>query len=354
MRKGAVRLGLGTRLSYDGELVEVVDMLSTSAGNEVVLRGLSGRRVWRRVAVRELLRSEDTRVLPVGQIDETDEEQGKSIGVILAELTDQERDEVLQRAEHIRELLTGYRSGHAELARPDEPRKQYHPRRAPGRPTVYQHAVLRTPTSVPAVHRVRGRGGSDLTGKVTAVFTNEMPYRLRRPTGKTSSRPTDTCALEWCALADALRGRNWQIFGQHPPCQQTSISAYFYTPVRAVFITALGALGACLIIYRGNSITENIVLNLAGLAAIVVAFVPTQPPTPQEKQCRQLMYQTPSRWPSQCITAAGHWSPLAPCYNFAVIVWVRGLPPEPESKRATTDLRDRCKTSGGTTSVSFV
>jgi hypothetical protein len=61
------------------------------------------------VAVRELLSSEDTRLLPVGQIDETDEEQGKSIGVILAELDDQERDEVLQRAEHIRELLTGYR-----------------------------------------------------------------------------------------------------------------------------------------------------------------------------------------------------------------------------------------------------
>ena len=129
MRKGAVRLGVGTKLSYDGELVEVVEMLPTSGGNEVVLRGLSGRRVWR-VAVRELLSSDDTRLLPVGQIDETDEEQGKSIGVILAELTDQERDEVLQRAEHIRELLTGYRSGHAELARPDEPRKQYHPRRA--------------------------------------------------------------------------------------------------------------------------------------------------------------------------------------------------------------------------------
>ena len=128
MRKRAVRLGVGTKLSYDGELVEIVEMLPTPGGNEVVLRGVSGRRVWR-VAVRELLSSEDTRLLPVGQIDETDEGQGESIGVILAELTDQERDEVLERAEHVRELLTGYRSGHAELARPAEPREQYHPRR---------------------------------------------------------------------------------------------------------------------------------------------------------------------------------------------------------------------------------
>ena len=120
MRKRAVRLGVGTKLSYDGELVEIVEMLPTPGGNEVVLRGVSGRRVWR-VAVRELLSSEGTRLLPVGQIDETDEEQGESVGVILAELTDQERDEVLERAEHIRELLTGYRSGNSELARPGEP-----------------------------------------------------------------------------------------------------------------------------------------------------------------------------------------------------------------------------------------
>lgn len=58
-------------------------------------------------------------------------------------------------------------------------------------------------------------------------------------------------------------------------CMQDSISAYYYTPVRPVFIAALCAVGALLIIYRGNTAGENALLNLAGFLAIVVSFVPT-------------------------------------------------------------------------------
>jgi hypothetical protein len=60
-----------------------------------------------------------------------------------------------------------------------------------------------------------------------------------------------------------------------PGCFQTSISAYYYTPVHGIFIGALVAVGTCLICLRGNTDAEDILLNLAGMFAAVVALVPT-------------------------------------------------------------------------------
>jgi hypothetical protein len=58
-------------------------------------------------------------------------------------------------------------------------------------------------------------------------------------------------------------------------CFQDSISAYYYTPVRAIFVGALVALGVCLVCLRGSTPIEDVLLNLAGMLAPVVAFVPT-------------------------------------------------------------------------------
>ena len=58
-------------------------------------------------------------------------------------------------------------------------------------------------------------------------------------------------------------------------CYQISISAYYYTPVRPVFIAALCAIGVCLIINHGSTPTENVALDFCGFFAFVVAFVPT-------------------------------------------------------------------------------
>lgn len=41
-------------------------------------------------------------------------------------------------------------------------------------------------------------------------------------------------------------------------CLQSSISAYYYTPVRPVFVAALCAIGTCLIIYRRRTNPENV------------------------------------------------------------------------------------------------
>ena len=61
-------------------------------------------------------------------------------------------------------------------------------------------------------------------------------------------------------------------------CWQTSISAYYFTSAHSIFIAALCAVGAQLIVYRGSTDTEDVLLNLAGILAFVVAMVPTGRP----------------------------------------------------------------------------
>lgn len=56
---------------------------------------------------------------------------------------------------------------------------------------------------------------------------------------------------------------------------QGSISHYYHTPMRDVFVGSLFAIGAFLYFYRGYSNSENIVLDLAGILAICTALFPT-------------------------------------------------------------------------------
>ncbi|NUP48494.1 MAG: DDE-type integrase/transposase/recombinase [Catenulispora sp.] len=119
-----VRLGVGARLVYDGEAVEVVETAATAAGNEVVLKDRLGRLV--RVSVRELLFSDRAQIVPTesGPSSSDDEDLAS---VVLSRLKVEERARVLERAEHVREVRSGYRSGSAELARPGEPRAGFDP-----------------------------------------------------------------------------------------------------------------------------------------------------------------------------------------------------------------------------------
>lgn len=64
----------------------------------------------------------------------------------------------------------------------------------------------------------------------------------------------------------------------HPGCFQTSISAYYYTPVRAYLVAALIGVGVCLVCLRGSTPVEDVLLSLAGMFASVVALVPTPNP----------------------------------------------------------------------------
>ena len=65
----------------------------------------------------------------------------------------------------------------------------------------------------------------------------------------------------------------WSAAPDH--CWQSSISAYWHTPVRSVFVGVLVTMGACLIALKGNNKSEDVLLNLAGILAPGVAFIPT-------------------------------------------------------------------------------
>lgn len=57
-------------------------------------------------------------------------------------------------------------------------------------------------------------------------------------------------------------------------CWQESISAYYYTPVRGIFVGVLMAIGLALIVIKGPPL-QDISLNIAGMFAPVVAIIPT-------------------------------------------------------------------------------
>ena len=81
---------------------------------------------------------------------------------------------------------------------------------------------------------------------------------------------------------------------------QTSISAYYFTAVHAVFIAALCAIGALLIVYKGLKPTEDILLNLAGVLAFIVAFVPTSRPASPTSE--PVLPRTASDLPVEAVT----------------------------------------------------
>jgi hypothetical protein len=120
---------------------------------------------------------------------------------------------------------------------------------------------------------------------------NHCPVRSRRggtavPTTMKFERQDSTDQIfaikTWRYLRASMIGFVLAIFvgvgferSKAPGCFQTSISAYYYTPVHGIFIGALVAVGTCLICLRGNTDAEDILLNLAGMFAPIVALVPT-------------------------------------------------------------------------------
>jgi hypothetical protein len=58
-------------------------------------------------------------------------------------------------------------------------------------------------------------------------------------------------------------------------CLLGSFSGYYYTPVRGVFTCVMVAIGFALIVIKGRTALEDVLLSLAGMMAPVVAFIPT-------------------------------------------------------------------------------
>jgi hypothetical protein len=72
---------------------------------------------------------------------------------------------------------------------------------------------------------------------------------------------------------------------------QTSISAYYYTPVQSWFVGALIGVGLCLFALKGNTQAEDTLLDLAGMFAPIVALVPT----PEPGHCASVLGTTQDR-----------------------------------------------------------
>jgi len=115
MTAWSATIEVGTRLAHDGELWTVDGM---EAGC-VVLAGPRGAR--KRIVTATLLADTATRVLGAH------EPTSLPMGSVLDDLSDAERAQLAERLGHVREVLTGFRSGSADLAEPGEPRSEFDP-----------------------------------------------------------------------------------------------------------------------------------------------------------------------------------------------------------------------------------
>jgi transposase InsO family protein len=118
MTARALTLAPGARLVYDGELVEVVEL----DGARVVVRNVrtAGFVTVKLGRLAAGARPADCPAVP---------DEPSSPGAAWAGLSDAQRAAVSERAAHLREMLTGYRSGHAGTASEGEPQPQYDPAR---------------------------------------------------------------------------------------------------------------------------------------------------------------------------------------------------------------------------------
>lgn len=120
------RIGPGSRLNFEGELVEIIEIRTGSGGNSVIVKTVGNEQV-RGIALSALLNyrrdhahDEDT------DADESEDPQDVA-ATILAVISDAERRRIRETAGHIHEVLTGYRCGDAATGESGEPRPEYDP-----------------------------------------------------------------------------------------------------------------------------------------------------------------------------------------------------------------------------------
>jgi hypothetical protein len=124
MKRAGVPVGVGTRFSYDGEIVEIVELHTVDGAPEVLAKDLRSE-VVRRFALAELMFSDRARLLSADLSDEAADGCGDTPAVVWSAASEAARRQARMRAAHVRELLTGYRLGSVETALPGEPRARY-------------------------------------------------------------------------------------------------------------------------------------------------------------------------------------------------------------------------------------
>lgn len=113
-------LRIGSTLAYDGELCSIMEI----SADAVVLVTSRGRA--RRIRLIDLLKSPKEGGL--AQLSFEEEDSAPELwGVLWAAASKAAREEAFERAGHIRELRTGFRSGTESIALPGEPKAEYSP-----------------------------------------------------------------------------------------------------------------------------------------------------------------------------------------------------------------------------------
>ncbi|MGW0394024.1 hypothetical protein ACWDYJ_24685 [Streptomyces sp. NPDC003042] len=183
MNDSAVRVGVGTRLKYDGEVVTAEEMFGSAAGNEVLVRDRTERRF--RWSLREVLVSGRATVIAEGPGPASDDPR-ETASIVLAQLTDEELDAIRERAAHINEVLYGFRSGSAEF-----PAKG-----AADCPTLaaYCRAVGTSPSTVDGTTAAPGTRPAGAALDPRSVRAPDAPHRIRsadpaRPLARSPARP---------------------------------------------------------------------------------------------------------------------------------------------------------------------
>jgi putative transposase len=115
VNRPGVLLRVGARFGFDGELVEVMQI----EGGRLSVR--DGRDRWRTVSLTAFL----SQAVAAGE-----QAPLPALGTRMAALSAGQREALTQRARHVREVLTGYRSGSPGTTVEGEPRPEYAPGRA--------------------------------------------------------------------------------------------------------------------------------------------------------------------------------------------------------------------------------
>jgi hypothetical protein len=143
------------------------------------------------------------------------------------------------------------------------------------------------------------------------------------------------CLLLFAAVTMYIVSRDGQML--------QSISASYYTPVRAVFVASLCAIGTLLIVYQGNTPVEDVLLNGSGFFAFIVAFVPTRP------EARCVGSAIPADVRASISNNVGALLLLA-AVAFAVVMWIQFVA-TPEGER---ELSKGVGTAIGVSVVAFL
>lgn len=123
MTWAVVQIRVGAQFSFDGEIFEVTEFIPSAGSFEVVLAGPTS---FCRMSIVALLADQRARLIPDDDGPDPDDPYDPA-AIALLGLSPADLKEVREKADHVREVLTGYRSGSPEMALDGEPRPEFDP-----------------------------------------------------------------------------------------------------------------------------------------------------------------------------------------------------------------------------------